>query len=152
VRFDGPIGDFPIDIYTELNLAESDPFDLIRLFDEMLRLQQKIVVHEVLVERISVGARINELVDLVVDGSPRTFAFLCDQFGPRTRKSVIVTFLSVLEMTRLRLVRVHQAEDGSIEIHPILENLRTDEEQLKHALEAAEEFDGTDEGPKEASA
>jgi segregation and condensation protein A len=154
VRFDGPIGDFPVDIYTQLNLAESDPFDLIRLFDEMLRKQQKIVVHEVLVERISVGARLTELVDLVTDGSARSFAFLCDQFGPRTRRNVIVTFLSVLEMTRLRLVRVCQAEDGSIEIHPILENLRTDEEQLKNTLGDVQEFDGAadDEGPKEASA
>jgi segregation and condensation protein A len=145
IRYDGPVGSFAEDIYTQLNLAEVDPFELIRLFDGMLRKQQKTVIHEVLLERISVGARINELVDIIGDGTPRTFAALCDAFGQRTRRSVIVTFLAVLEMTRLRLTRVRQAEDGTIEIHPILDNLRADEDALKATLGAVQEFEGGEE-------
>lgn len=94
-----------------LNLAEVEAIELIRLFDGILKRQQKIVVHEVLVERISVGARINEMVDIFTRDRTResfTFADLVDMFGPRTRRGVIVSFLSMLEMARLRLVRLRQ--------------------------------------------
>ena len=133
---------------TGLNLAEVDPFDLIRLFDQILKRQQKLVVHEVLVERVSVGARINELVDVFTgDRSIEVFTFadLVDRFGPRTRRGVIVTFLSMLEMARLRLVRVRQDESGAITIHPVHDNLRADPEvetSLTAALATVDEFDG----------
>lgn len=119
------------DIKTSLNLAATDVFDLIRLFDQMLKKQQQLVVHEVIVERISVGARINEMVDLLQThagaGRGWSFAELCDAFGPRTKRGVIVTFLSILEMTRLRLIRLEQSEDGHISIHPNEDNLRADD-------------------------
>jgi len=55
------------------------------------------------------------------------FAELCDSFGPRTKRGVIVTFLSVLEMTRLKLIRILQTDDGHISIHPVEDNLRADD-------------------------
>jgi segregation and condensation protein A len=123
------------DVKTALNLAAIDPFDLIRLFDQMLKKQQKLVVHEVLVERISVGARINEVVDrLQQDPRGYSFAELCDAFGPRTKRGVIVTFLSILEMTRLKLVKVVQDEAGAISIVPVVENLKADESELKASI------------------
>lgn len=128
--YDGPVQEPVEDLKTALNLAAIDVFDLIRLFDQMLKKQQKLVVHEVLVERISVGARINEMVDLL-QGQPRgwSFAELCDSFGPRTKRGVIVTFLSILEMTRLKLIRVVQDESGHISIEPVEQNLKADDIQ-----------------------
>ncbi len=115
-----------------LHLGDVDPFDLIRLFDALLKKHRKTVVHEVLVERISVGARINELVDIFVADRTRlsfTFAELVDQFGPRTKRGVIVSFLSVLEMVRLRLVRVQQdADSQAITVQPVFDNLRSDDD------------------------
>ncbi len=162
VQYDGPVAEVAGDIHAQLNLAEIDPFELIRLFGAMLKKQQKLVVHEVLLERISVGARINEIVDIVGDGRDHSFAELCDRFGARTRKNVIVTFLAVLEMTRLKLTRVVQDDDGTIMIQPVMDNLRADEDALKAALGNVEEFekpadgaaDGAadDDSPQEASA
>lgn len=140
VAYDGPVDEPVEDTRTALNLAEIDLFDLIRLLDQMLKKQQKLVVHEVLVERISVGARINEMVDLLnaqKRPSGFTFAELCESFGPRTRRGVIVTFLSILEMARLKLVRVKQDETGAISIHPVEENLRASEA----ALATVDEFE-----------
>jgi segregation and condensation protein A len=130
VEFDEPVPEPVEDIKTALNLAATDVFDLIRLFDQMLKKQQKLVVHEVLVERISVGARINEMVDLL-QADPRGWGFaeLCDSFGPRTKRGVIVTFLSILEMTRLKLIRILQSDDGHISINPVEDNLRADDVQ-----------------------
>jgi segregation and condensation protein A len=126
---------------TGLQLAEVDPLDLIRLYDAVLKRQQKLVVHEVLVERISVGARINELVDIftgtaatradagVLGAGTFAFADLVDRFGPRTRRGVIVTFLSLLEMARLKLVRLRQDPDTlALDVTPVPENLRTDDD------------------------
>ena len=132
VEYDEPVSEPVEDIKTALNLAATDVFDLIRLFDQMLKRQQKLVIHEVILERISVGARINEIIDLLAATSDRpargmSFAELCDAFGPRTKRSVIVTFLSVLEMTRLRLLRIVQDDDGHIKVEPVQENLRADD-------------------------
>lgn len=131
-----------------LNLAEVDPLELIRLFDGILKRQQKIVVHEVLVERISVGARINEMVDIFTSDRTReafTFADLVDKFGPRTRRGVIVCFLSVLEMARLRLIRLRQdPETLAINVLPQHDNLRSDDDDvvLTQKLSTVDEFGG----------
>jgi len=131
-----------------LNLADVDPLELIRLFDGVLKRQQKIVVHEVLVERISVGARINDMVDIFTADRARaafTFADLVDRFGPRTRRGVIVSFLSVLEMARLRLIRLHQ-DPGTlaITVMPQHDNLRGDDDDvvLSQMLASVDEFAG----------
>lgn len=143
--YDAPVEE-PVD--PGLNLAEVDPIDLIRLFDAMLRRQKKLVIHEVLVERISVGARINELVDVFVGQRDRlsySFADIVDSFGPRTKRGVIVCFLSVLEMARLRLIRLSQDPDTlTISVLPIHGNLRddTDDVTLQTQLESVDEFEG----------
>jgi segregation and condensation protein A len=144
-QYDGPV-DEPVD--PGLNLAEVDPFDLIRLYDGILRRQQKVVVHEVLVERISVGARIAELVDVFLGAREReafSFVDIVDGFGPRTRRGVIVCFLSVLEMARLRLVRLSQDPDTlAIHVLPVHGNLRGEDDDvtLKDTLANVDEFDG----------
>ena len=139
---------------TGLQLAEVDPLDLIRVYDAILKRQQKFVVHEVLVERLSVGARINELVDVftrvastrlsagVTGAGVFSFADLVDRFGPRTRRGVIVTFLSVLEMARLKLVRLRQDPDSlAIDVEPVLDNLSSDDDaELKSRLSTVDEF------------
>lgn len=140
-----------------LNLAEVDPLELIRLFDGILKRQQKIVVHEVLVERISVGARINEMVDIFTGDRSRevySFAELVDRFGPRTRRGVIVCFLSMLEMARLRLIHLRQdAETLAISIAPRHDNLRGDDDDviLSQKLATVDEFGGESETEEAAS-
>lgn len=142
--YDGPVDLPPEDVKTSLNLEEIEVFELIRALDQMLKKQQKLVVHEVMVERLSVGARINELVDYMMQVRDRgaTFVELVDHFGGRTRRNVVVTFLSVLEMTRLKLLRIAQLEGGGLEVHPVLENLRGDEgEGLTKALATVDDYD-----------
>jgi segregation and condensation protein A len=138
-----------------LQLVDVDPLDLIRLYDAVLKRQQKLVVHEVLVERISVGARINELVDIFTDtaavraaagvagGGAFTFAELVDRFGPRTRRGVIVTFLSILEMARLKLVRLQQDQETlALDVVPVLDNLHAEDDATRAGLASVDEFGG----------
>ena len=148
VQFDEAIPDEPKEEDKTLGLASVDVFDLIRLLEQILKRAQKVVVHEVLVERISVGARINEVVDhLTAQGAalPERVEFwaLVDLFGGRARRNVVVTFLSVLEMARLRLVQVRQdADTGDIFVLPVAKNLRPDDggdDTLQAAIAAVEE-------------
>ncbi|OGQ10090.1 MAG: hypothetical protein A2138_16050 [Deltaproteobacteria bacterium RBG_16_71_12] len=158
--YDGPVDLPDEDVKSSLNLEDIEVFELIRALDVMLKKQQKLVIHEVMVERLSVGARINELVDhlVAIGEGGASFGALVDHFGGRTRSNIIVTFLSVLEMTRLRLLRIAQRDDGGIEVHPVLENLRADEgEGLTRALATVDEFeapaakDGGETGGSEAT-
>jgi segregation and condensation protein A len=153
-QYDGVV-DEPVEQGPEL--TEVDPIELIRLYNGVVQRQQKFVVHEVLVERISVGARINELVDVfsstqrtrreagLQTGGVHSFAELVDRVGPRTRRSVIVTFLSLLEMARLKLVRLRQdPESGAIDVEPVLDNLASTEQDgaLKEQIASVDEFGG----------
>ena len=55
---------------------------------------------------ISVKDRINELVDILEEKGSAAFEELF--FGEMTKQGIIVTFLAILEMVKLRLVRVVQ--------------------------------------------
>jgi segregation and condensation protein A len=98
-------------------LAEIPVFRLIEALERVLERSKVTFTHDVLVERISITDRINELVDrLEREG---TFAFescfeLDDEprSAPRLRHAVVVTFLALLEMTRLKMIRLQQADSG----------------------------------------
>jgi segregation and condensation protein A len=99
----------------DVPLAEVSVFKLIDLFDRALKKARVHVPHQVLVERVSVAQRITELLDLFAAASSERMKFeeLLDESA--TKGKIVVTFLALLEMARLKLVRVHQIEgDGSV--------------------------------------
>jgi segregation and condensation protein A len=63
-------------------------------------------------ETISVKERINQLVDLFEQKNSRTFDELFA--GQKTRSDVIVTFLAILEMVKINLLRVTQQVQTSV--------------------------------------
>jgi segregation and condensation protein A len=105
-------------------LQEFDVGTLIGVLEEVLKRSKKKIVHEVIAERLNVGARINELVDYAREREHFTFSDIIDTFGGVSRGNLIVTFLAVLEMCKLKLLRLHQPDTGnSIYISPVMENL-----------------------------
>ena len=83
-------------------------------------------MHEVVLERLNVGQRINELVDLARERTTFTFVEAIEAFGgiAAGKGNMIVTFLAILEMAKFRLLKIHQAqEDGAIYITSVDENL-----------------------------
>jgi segregation and condensation protein A len=64
---------------------------------------------------ISVKDRINELVDILEEKGSAAFEELFS--GEMTKQGIIVTFLAILEMVKLRLVRVVQhVQSGMIRL------------------------------------
>ena len=62
--------------------------------------------HEVTTERVSIAERINEIVERLKAHRTSLFEDLFE--GDRTRIDLVVTFLALLEMTRLRMTRLYQ--------------------------------------------
>jgi segregation and condensation protein A len=92
--------------------AEVSVFKLIEALDKVMRKASKRVTHEVLMERISIAARIQELVEYLASHTEVTFEEI---FGENPTKSmIIITFISLLEMARLRMVRLHQAQESQV--------------------------------------
>ena len=91
-------------------LAGLSLFKLLDAFQGVLSRAKTTVDHNIDFERFSITDRINELSDLLKTSGKVLFEQLFD--GVRGRADLIVTFLAILEMTRLRLTRVEQ--DGPL--------------------------------------
>ena len=90
----------------EAPLAEVSLFALVEALRVVLQ-RMPAAEHEVTVDRITVGERIAQLSDRFRGRTRLTFAELFD--GAPSRADVIVTFLAILEMTKLRVTRLYQA-------------------------------------------
>ncbi len=112
----------PEEIETEEAPVEVDLFHLVSSFYELLRKAPKKTIHEVQVERVSVTERIYELMDFLRDKATVEFTSLFT--GQELhREKLIVTFLAVLEMVRLKMIQVTQTQRyGEIYLIPSFES------------------------------
>jgi len=102
-------------------LAEVPVFKLIESLERVLSRAKVNFTHDVVVDRMSITDKINELVDRLDQEGTFTFesCFAFVEGGldyAQVKYQVVVTFLAILEMTRLKLVRITQA-DGAHEIY-----------------------------------
>jgi segregation and condensation protein A len=109
-------------------LAGLSLFKLLDAFQGVLSRAKTTVDHNIDFERFSITDRINELSDLLKNNGKVLFEQLFASH--RGRADLIVTFLAILEMTRLRLTRVEQ--DGPLA--PIFIELAVHEEGEAGAL------------------
>ncbi len=89
-------------------LAEIPIFALVEAFQQVLDRSKVKLSHEVVADRISLSDRIGELVDLL--GQRRRIAFEEIFTGLATKFDLVITFLALLEMTRLRMTRLFQTD------------------------------------------
>lgn len=99
----------------EFGLKEVPVLKLIEALDKVLKNLKPETQHQVMLERVSISDAINRIADLLRGRNQVTFFMLFE--GETERHRVIATFLGLLEMIRLKLVRVVQEEvDGDIVI------------------------------------
>jgi len=111
-------------------LAEIGIFKLLEAFQSVLASAKVENVHEITADKISITERIHELVEVLRLRPKLEFAELF--VGLVTRFDYVITFLALLEMTRLRMTRVYQSEPYS-PMH--IELTVTDDEGLAAARE-----------------
>jgi segregation and condensation protein A len=126
-------------------LAEVPVFKLIEALEKVLSRAKVTFTHDVVTDRVSITDRINELVDrLEREGSfsfESCFGFLDENPSlAMVKGQVVVTFLAILEMTRLKMVRLTQAEhEGSIYITRAGSDLKVQAEELRQRAEEYKE-------------
>ncbi|WP_437289948.1 segregation and condensation protein A [Sorangium sp. So ce406] len=103
--------------------ASTSIFGLLDAFERVLKRTNVQIDHEVVFDRISITDRIVELTEkLSARRAMRFEDLLLDSVskgGVIPRFEVVITFLAVLEMCKLRLIRVHQT-DSLAPIHILL--------------------------------
>ena len=104
-------------------LAPFPVHKLIEAFDRVMQLAKVKVAHNVLIDRLSVSQKISELTDrLETEGRftfTSMFSFLRDgiaRSAAEIRHEGVVTFLALLEMSKLRLISLTQPGGGDAEI------------------------------------
>lgn len=89
-------------------LESCSVFSLIDAFNRIVSKRKIKVEHQVDFERVSITERINEVIDLL---KVRTRCTI-EELLPETfsRIELVITFLALLEMTRMKLARLYQAD------------------------------------------
>src|SRR2546428_13366009 len=85
-------------------------YRLIELMARVLAERKIEIPHEVFVERLSIGDRISVITDRLRADERITFTSLFADLGEHDRHRVVPTFLALLEMTKLKLLKVHQPD------------------------------------------
>jgi segregation and condensation protein A len=109
----------------EAPLAPVSVFKLLDAFQRLLGRVKQTADHFIDVDRISISERILQIVDQLEGRGPTVFDEL--MVGEITRADLVVTFLALLEMTRLRMMQILQAGPLS----PLYVELTLSDEQQK---------------------
>ena len=91
--------------------AELGVFSLLDAFEKILKRTNVKLDHEVVFDRISITDRILQLAEKLEARKAARFEDLLVEPGrPITRFDVVITFLALLEMAKLRMIRVYQSD------------------------------------------
>jgi segregation and condensation protein A len=92
-------------------LADVSVFKLIEALDRALQNATPETLHEVVTDRLSITDAIARVVEVLRLSRRATFDELLagPEGQPHTRSAVIATFLAILEMAKLKLIRIYQA-------------------------------------------
>jgi segregation and condensation protein A len=91
-------------------LAEHSVWKLIESFADILKKAGPKVSHEVAVDRVSLSERINQIVDRLERGASFRFEEMIDLNASEAevKHQLVVTLLAILELAKLRVIRVLQ--------------------------------------------
>ncbi len=96
-------------------LAEHSVWKLIESFGKLLEKAGTKLTHDVTIDRVSISERINQLIDRIEAGGGSFRFDACLDMSlaePELRSQLVVTLLAVLELAKLKVVRVLQSPDG----------------------------------------
>ena len=116
-------------------------FELMDAFETVLKRTKAVAPHEVTRYRMTVAERIGQLADLIRERNHVVFEDVFETAA--SRFDVVVTFLALLEMTKLHMIRLYQPEHGGT-IHIWLAVADEEEEAVGDEAES----NGDDEDPE----
>jgi segregation and condensation protein A len=96
-----------IDEPAEEEKVEVSLFELLEAFRQVLERVKSETIHEVILERLSVEEKVQEILSLL-QKEKRSVAFHHLFPEQASRRVIIVTFLAILELVKMKLVRIFQ--------------------------------------------
>jgi segregation and condensation protein A len=115
----GPEDDAELE--AEVPLREASAFDLVVAFDRTLRSAKGQTTTEIATDRLSLSDAIGGITDRLALEAVLSFRQLVEPLfavdeaeSPFRRQRLVLTFLALLEMARLKLIRLRQEEAGEI--------------------------------------
>lgn len=116
-----PEEDQPVPEAEEDELVEVSVFELIEAFHRILSQMDKKQLIEIDLEKLSLTDIINDVMDRLAACNSLTFDDLLQE--KRDRRRIIYTFLAILELIKLRMIRAYQTSVfGTIRIFPAVES------------------------------
>lgn len=105
---------------------EGNIYDLLDAFSRILKRIPAEQYHEVSTDRISINDRIYQIAAIVKKDSTTTIEELLPE--NLTRYDVVITFLAILEMCRLRMLKIYQSETfGRIYLQGMMEDVKDED-------------------------
>jgi len=110
--------------------AEADAYKLIEAFSKILNRVPKDAFHDVDVDTVSVSERVYQIIDIL---KGKNLIMLEELIGDDlSRTNVIVNFLALLEMSRLKMITLYQGEpSGPMHVRPSMTIVENEEEAKK---------------------
>lgn len=106
--------------------VQGEVYQLMQAFSKVLTRLPRNIYHEVAVDRLSLSERIYQMVEIFSQKKALTLEELLPD--PLTRYDVVITFLSLLEMTRLKMITVYQEKNfGSLLVRWVTETASPEE-------------------------
>ncbi|HXI60701.1 MAG TPA: segregation/condensation protein A, partial [Polyangia bacterium] len=96
-------------------LAEHSVWKLIESFGKLLEKAGTKLTHDVIVDRVSISERINQMIDRIESGGGSFRFDACFDLSlpeDELRNQVVVTLLAILELARLKVIRVLASPDS----------------------------------------
>ncbi len=116
----------------EVDIEDVSVFQLIEVFQEILDRNKLYTPHQVELETVKVEDKIREILGFLRNSSRITFRALFA--GVQSRPQIVGMFLGILELAKLRILRLYQAPgDGEIYLSK-REEAPTDEEIMKRII------------------
>lgn len=98
----------PPEVEMEAPLVDVSIFDLIGAFNQALKKVERVTLHEIIDEKFTVASKISQIKELLKETYSFNLTKLFDNM--KTKMEVVVTFLALLELIRLKIVRVMQKD------------------------------------------
>jgi len=105
-------GEVVLDSSEEELLIEANVFDLLTAFQKVLKEKSFKKDYEILITTLSISDRINDILETLNVSESVTFDSLFTAFN--TKQELIVTFLAVLELMRMQLIRSQQTRQFDV--------------------------------------
>ncbi|MDP2682814.1 MAG: segregation/condensation protein A [Deltaproteobacteria bacterium] len=109
-------GQMPTEGLEEGGLVNLSLFDLLEALKDVLAKAPKTISFDVTIEHITIADRINFIMELL--GKEKSITFFSIFPSGSSRAIIVTTFLAMLELTKMKMIRIYQSEqDGVIRLY-----------------------------------